>query len=87
MKDEILRFTSQELREKFPDVKFEVTDKELNEILVKVRKGKLSHSVSVRNVIQHYWTTYDPTVLKNYSFHIENNTLPNEVVVGDIYQH
>ena len=87
MKDEVLRFTAQELREKFPEIKFELTDKELNEILIKVKKGKLSRSVSVRNVIQHYWATYDPTVLKKYSFNIVNNTLPNEKIIGEIYQH
>ena len=86
MKGEVLRFTAQELREKFPDVTFELSDQELNEIMVKVKKGELSRSVSVRNVIQHYWTTYDPTVLKNYTFNVINNTMPNEKIIGETYQ-
>lgn len=83
---EVVHFTYRMLREKFPDIKFEISEKEFDEIHIEVKKGQLSNSVSVRNVIHHYWKTYQPEVLDKVWFKIVNNTMPNEKIVSNMYQ-
>jgi DNA-binding protein len=85
MKD-IIRFTQKELHNKFPGIVFELKETEIDHILVKVKKGQLSNSVSVNEVIRHYWNTYQPEVNSQISFEVENHSMDNEKIVSEIYQ-
>ena len=69
MKD-VLHFTHQELRNKFPYVHFDVSAEGIDRVLVKITKGDIPEHVSVRNVIQHYWNTYQADVAEKVWFEV-----------------
>ena len=83
---EVIHFTHLELKDKFPNLKFKLTEKDINHILVKVTKGEISNSVSIGNIIHHYWHTYEPKVAKNVWFEVENHTMDQEGIISEIYQ-
>jgi len=85
MKD-VIHCTHVELKQKFPNLQFKITEKDVDHILVKITKGKVSNSVSVASVIHHYWHTFDKRIAKDVWFEIENHSMDDENIISEIYQ-